>query len=208
MDILLEEVKMRTEGIRDAIKRGRPAFLAASIASALVILAFWNAHAYSLFQVASGVNQTQPGTLHEAESKALEVALSFSQTLAGWAFLIIAGSVLILVGTEYHRPDRTWVRASYFAFVPGWIELARSVYSGIQAHGVYVGYLLSKHPDFLDSRTKMNDFAYDQRQQFEIGLVFFGIWLILYLVWWVCLAGPQCKKGGQSPCGEPLSRCP
>lgn len=151
---------------------------------------------HAFLEVAWVLSQTQPGTPHEIESKALEVALSFSQTLTGWAILIIAGSVLILVGTDYYRPERGWARKGYFFFVPAWIALALSMYSGIRVYGIYVSYLVSRAPDFLQSRNMMNDYAYKQLFRLEVALVFFGVWLVLYLVWWICFAGAQPQKGG------------
>ena len=142
------------------------------------------------------LSQTQSGIPHEIESKALEGALSFSQALTGWAILIIAGSVLILVGTDYHRPEEGWARKGYLAFVPAWIALALSMYSGIAVHRTYVSYLVSRSPDFWTSRNDMNDYAYKQLWLMEVALCFFGIWLGFYLVWWIWFAGAQNKKRG------------
>ena len=44
MDMYLEEIKIRVEAIRDAIKRSRLAFLVANIASASIVAVAWNAY--------------------------------------------------------------------------------------------------------------------------------------------------------------------
>ncbi|HKW65198.1 MAG TPA: hypothetical protein VJN89_21775 [Candidatus Acidoferrum sp.] len=151
---------------------------------------------YALFQAALAVSQTQPATPHEIESKALEGALSLSQALTGWAILIVAGSVVILVGTDYRRPHQAWARKGYLAFIPAWCLLALSMYSGIAVHRAYVSYLVSRSPDYLQLRNAMNDYSYKQLWSMEAALGFFGIWLVFYLVWWVWFAGMDHKKEG------------
>jgi hypothetical protein len=44
MDVVMEDIKLRIEAIRDAIKRSRLAFLVGNVVSASVVLAAWNAY--------------------------------------------------------------------------------------------------------------------------------------------------------------------
>jgi len=123
----------------------------------------------------------------QADPKALEVALSFSQTLTGWAILIIGGSVLILVGSSYYRPKVPWMRWAYLTFIPAWIFLSVSMYKGVRVHGAYVAYLVARRPNFFNTRDTMNDYAYCQTWTMEFGLAIFGLWLLAYLIWWIFL---------------------
>jgi hypothetical protein len=77
------------------------------------------------------------------EMKAFEAGLSFAQGLAQWALLVVAGSIVILVGTSYYRPRVCWFRMMYLLFLPGWIFLARSLYDGVSVQRVYLAYLFT-----------------------------------------------------------------
>jgi hypothetical protein len=55
--------------------------------------------------------------------KVFEAATAFSNTLTSWAFVMIGGSILVILGTSYYRPAALWVRCAYFAFVPAWFFL-------------------------------------------------------------------------------------
>src|SRR5258708_35408735 len=64
-----------------------------------------------------------------SDVKLFEAATSLANTLTSWAFLMIGGSILAIIGTSYYRPAALWVRCSYLAFVPAWFFLSWSVYS-------------------------------------------------------------------------------
>lgn len=146
-----------------------------------------------LFGVVPGVLQAQitPPESTVAPVKAapdlklFEAATAFSNTLTSWAFVMIGGSILVILGTSYYRPSALWVRCSYFAFVPAWFFLSWSLYAGTRVQGVYVAALFSAHPKLDELRARVNSDAAAQIQRMEIGLACFGIWLTLYLLWWI-----------------------
>jgi len=125
------------------------------------------------------------------DPKSLEAAVALSQTLTQWAFLIMGGSVVILVGTSYYRPTGRFARGSYLLFVPGWIFLASSVYRGIMVQRANLGFLFFPGPDVAGFRKTINRDAYGQIASMEWGLAIFGLWLFIYLCWWVFRAGAQ-----------------
>ena len=108
-----------------------------------------------------------------------------AQTIMGWALLIIGGSVLALLQRSYVRSRRVLVRLLYLLFVPGWVFLALSIYSGTRVQGVYLAALFVSHPDPQRLKFTINsDFA-DQLQNLRYGLLFFSLWLVAYLLWWI-----------------------
>ena len=131
------------------------------------------------------------------EVKAFEGALSFAQSLTGWSLLIIAGSIVVIVGTSYHRPQTLWVRLIYLLFLPGWIFLVRSMNYGVSVQRVYLAYLFTnlteeKIKQFKDT---MREDSLNQIRSIEIALIFFVVWLVLYLIWWLFNRDPQPGKG-------------
>ena len=52
-----------------------------------------------------------------------------SSTLTGWALAILGATVAGIVGSKYLRPVGK-VRYLYLLFVPGWLLLGLSIYSG------------------------------------------------------------------------------
>lgn len=117
--------------------------------------------------------------------KLFEAATSLANTLTSWAFLMIGGSIVAIIGTSYYRPTALWVRCSYLAFVPAWFFLSWSVYAGTRVQGVYLAALYSAHPNVAVLKSAVNNDAVSQIQRMEVGLACFGVWLTLYLLWWI-----------------------
>jgi len=126
---------------------------------------------------------TQPAAA--SEMKLFEAATLLANTLISWALVMIGGSILAILGTGYYRPTALWVRCSYLAFIPAWFFLSLSVYAGTRVQGVYLAALYSAHPNITMLKSTVNDDAVSQIQRMEIGLACFGLWLTLYLLWWI-----------------------
>jgi hypothetical protein len=132
------------------------------------------------------------------ESKFFEAAQTLAQGLSQWSLLIIGGSLVIIVSTSYYRPANSRVRAAYFLFVPSWLCLAISIYQGIRVQRSYVAYLVGSRqgPNAQLSNQIAETMADATRKQIlslQIALVFVGIWLVIYVFWWVMSAQPGGK---------------
>ena len=117
--------------------------------------------------------------------KLFEAATGLANTLISWGLVMIGGSILAIIGTSYYRPGALWVRCSYLAFLPAWFFLSLSIYAGTRVQGVYLAALYSKHPNIDMFKDIVNDDAASQIRWMEVGLACFGIWLMLYLAWWI-----------------------
>lgn len=126
-----------------------------------------------------------PGTITPIDPAPFAAVAASAQTLMGWALLIIGGTVLALLQRSYMRSHNLKIRLIYLLFVPGWIFLARSIYSGTLVQGVYLAALLTSRPDSRSLKVTINsDFA-DQISNLMYGLLFFSLWLLTYLLWWI-----------------------
>jgi hypothetical protein len=123
----------------------------------------------------------QPTLLPE---KTFEAVVAQSQGLTQWAFALFAGSLLTIVGTSHFRPSRLSIRLTYLLFLFGWVFLAFSIYYGTRVQRVYLAYLFSNQP-FEALRDSMGADYKCQMHTLELGLVFFGTWIIIYLLWWI-----------------------
>lgn len=133
----------------------------------------------------------------DPSAKNLEAVASLAQTMTDWAFLIIGGSIATLLGTSYHRPENRFVRYAYLAFIVGWMFLSQSIYFGSRVHRAYLGYLLVPPPNSEAAREimrQLNTDGFQQLQTFKHGLIVFGIWLVIYLIWWVFNEQPSKQK--------------
>jgi hypothetical protein len=132
------------------------------------------------------------------DSKFFEAAQGLAQGLSQWALLILGGSLVIVVSTSYYRPRDRRVRAAYFLFIPTWFCLAISVYQGISVQRSYVAYLVASRgtPQAAllgEIAEKMTSATRNQIMFLEIALLFAGIWLIIYIVWWVLTTQSEVK---------------
>jgi hypothetical protein len=117
--------------------------------------------------------------------KSLEAAVSFAQSLAQWEFVLIGGSLLVLVGTSHRHPTSRLMRMAYLLFLPAWLCLCWSIYLGTQAQGVYLAYLLVPVTTLEGATQRLNEDIGNQIFWMSYGLVIFFIWLVQYLFWWI-----------------------
>jgi hypothetical protein len=125
------------------------------------------------------------------DSKFFEAAQALAQSLSAWDLLIIGGSLVMIVSTSYYRPRSRKMRSAYFLFLPAWGFLAFSVYQGIQVQRSYVAYLVAagkveKDPKVIsDIARNMEVATKSEIWALELALVFLGMWLLIYIGWWV-----------------------
>jgi amino acid transporter len=117
--------------------------------------------------------------------KALELAVSFSQSMTQWAYIVVGGSVAILFRDLNYRPKDNFIRHSFWLFVPGWSFLALSIYQGIRVQQRYVARWMNPNPQINDIVVKFNLHTVRQIFFMELGLSFFAVWLAIFLARWI-----------------------
>lgn len=115
----------------------------------------------------------------------LKEVLDSSTQLSGWALAIIGGSVVVIAGTSYRRPESLWWRLPYLLFVPGWLCIAISLYLGNEIVGKYLASLMVHQEQILNIASQVNDIYANQRFCLLLSLVCFGLWLLIYLLSWI-----------------------
>jgi hypothetical protein len=117
--------------------------------------------------------------------KALEAGGSYAQSLAQWEFIIIGGSLLLVVGTSHRRPASLKIRAVYLIFLPpAWASLAWSIYYGTRAQQVYLAYMLYPRTTLEFATQQLNRDIGSQLLWMLLGMSFLVCWVIIYLFWW------------------------
>ncbi len=117
--------------------------------------------------------------------KFLEAGIALATTLNSWALVMVGGSILAILSTGYYRPKHLLFRASYLIFVPAWIFLSLSLRAGTRVQGVYLAAVYQHHPKLDDLRDAQNADLVSQQHFMWLGLGSFGLWIIIYLVWWI-----------------------
>lgn len=127
--------------------------------------------------------------------EAIKAYESGSSKLTTWSLSIIGGSIVIITGSSYFRPLSVEYRYFYFLFIIGWIFMGISM---------YYAFLITRRSmvkDLYISNAKLltpilqgcNTAFKWQLRFFQWSLLTFGVWLILYLVWWICSSLPTSK---------------
>lgn len=128
------------------------------------------------------------------ESKFFEAVQSLAQGLSQWDLLIIAGSMVLIVSSDYYRPAQRKMRLTYLIFLPSWILLALSIYQGTKLQGSYVAYLMAALRKETDPQratiinsivAKVNTDVLLQIRYLEVALLCLALWLVIYICWWV-----------------------
>jgi hypothetical protein len=119
--------------------------------------------------------------------------------LSQWAILLVGGALVVMLSTSYRRPRKPY-RFGYLLLLPAVGCLATSLFKGSYLTRVYAGLLLRRRT--VDSAAAAIDQANDalaaQMFWFEFALVLLGIWLLLYIVWWVFIDEPAAVDTGAS----------
>jgi hypothetical protein len=126
-----------------------------------------------------------PFSQQTAIDRALELAVSFSQSLSQWAYIIMGGSVAILFRDLKYRPKDNVVRLSFWLFVPGWASLIVSIYQGIRVQERYVARWMNPNPQINEIVTKFNFHTVWQIRSMELGVLCFALWLVVFLARWI-----------------------
>lgn len=120
-----------------------------------------------------------------------------SQTLTGWSLMIIAGSIAVIVGTSYLRPNKGVWRLPYLLFIPSWFFISLSIYNGDKISRSYMAaVLINNEAKLMEIGQAINAYYIAQLSNFRIGLIGFAIWLFIFLLWWIFVfdKAPQYPK--------------
>ncbi len=112
--------------------------------------------------------------------KALEAAVSFSQSLSQWAYIVFAGSVALLY-RDLKLKSRL-VQLSFVAFIPGWVLLGFSILQGMEVQSARVAYLMNPNPQRDLTILSFNRHASRQLSGMKWGLAVFALWLLFFLI--------------------------
>lgn len=108
-----------------------------------------------------------------------------SQYLNEKILYIIGASILLVIGSDYLRPASKKARLIYLVLLPSWIALAVAFYFGDSVKRWYVSATTAKAELVRDMLLEANYAFAHQREAFMCGMLCLGIWLVLYLIWWV-----------------------
>jgi hypothetical protein len=108
-----------------------------------------------------------------------------SKTLVTWSLSIIGGSLLAVLSTSYFKPESVKVKLIYLLFIPGWLCLGISIYYSDEISRRLLAALFSGKAEIISNIGEKINIAFtNQLNFFGWAQVFFGVWLLTYLLWW------------------------
>ena len=115
----------------------------------------------------------------------LKQVMESSSQLSAWALAIGGGTVADIVSTSYRRPVLMAWRLPYLLFIPGWVCIGYSLFLGNQLVGKYLASIMVHKEQIGIIASQVNNIYADQRTYLLISLLFFGLWLLFYMLSWV-----------------------
>lgn len=107
-----------------------------------------------------------------------------ANTFVTWSMSIIGASLLAILSTSYVKFDGKYLKLIYLLFIPGWIWLGLAIESGESIARRAI--MATVSPGQINSiADKMNDEFISLLHYFNLGLISFGSWLLIFLLWWV-----------------------
>lgn len=114
----------------------------------------------------------------------LDHVLASSGQLTTWALTVVAGTVATVVSTSYRRPQNLTWRLPFLLFIPGWSCIAYSLYVGNELVGGFLASKMVPANKLPAIASNINNLYDDQRNFLLYSFVFFGLWLVIYLITW------------------------
>lgn len=110
-----------------------------------------------------------------------------SNKISTWSLSTLGGSILAILSTDYNAPRESLFRLIYLLFVLGWIFLGIAFFEGKRISAKTIAAELHKgNKDQLSKMFKScNGYYARQLKFFNYALLIFGIWLLLYVTWWI-----------------------
>ncbi len=104
-----------------------------------------------------------------------------------WSLSIVGGSLLVILNEGYIQPSYQPYKLVYFLFGIGWILIGISIYFGRKITNSKMAAVLNKddNESLAAILKNINNYYTKQLQFFNRSLICFGLWLILYLLWWI-----------------------
>lgn len=110
-----------------------------------------------------------------------------SNKITTWALSVIGGTFIIMLSSDYLKPEKFELKLAYLLFIAGWTLMGISIYCAKEITGSTIASDLYR--DRLESLKEIfkrcNNLYSKQIRFFNLGLLMFGIWLVLFLLWWV-----------------------
>ena len=123
---------------------------------------------------------------------ALEAIVSSANARITWALTLLAGSVVVLVNTDYHKPRGHWKKI-YLTFPIAWCFLTWSLYCGDQIARMEI--LAKIKPENIpELADKMNDAFLAQISSLNYSVFFFALWLFSFFIWWITVDNTKQEK--------------
>lgn len=119
--------------------------------------------------------------------RCIKAVESGSSRISSWSFTIMGGTFLAILSDSYVHPESGQLKLFYLLFLIGWFFIAASLRFGMNISGRSIASELSAKSidDLVKIFEKCNDDYSKQIRHFKRGLVVFGLWLVLYLIWWI-----------------------
>lgn len=110
-----------------------------------------------------------------------------AESVVNWCLSIIGGSILVLISSGFIRPKNKKIRVVYLLFLPGWFFLGYTIKLGVDIgnSGIMSTLMINNENERLLILANMGNIYTSQLFYFNIGLFFFGIWLLVFLIFWV-----------------------
>lgn len=110
-----------------------------------------------------------------------------SSRLTTWSLSIVGGTILIIIGDSHLRPGELCYRYFYLCFLIGWVCIGFSLSYSFSITKSAMGSELNKADPaaLMTILKKCNAKLAWQIRYFQYSLFAFGLWLVLYLLWWI-----------------------
>jgi hypothetical protein len=109
-----------------------------------------------------------------------------SQQLVNLASAFLGGSVAIFIGTTHVSPVNKTARLMYLILLACWGALAGSILYGDSVLRQYLAATVASDTDKIREIFQAANKTYStQLNCLRLAMLFFGIWLVVYMLWWV-----------------------
>ena len=110
-----------------------------------------------------------------------------SNKVISWSLSVVGGSLVVILSNNYIKPDCQLFKMAYILFGVGWFFIGFSIYNGRNITNSKIAAVLydQNEENLKEILKNVNKYYKRQLTNFNLSLFAFGLWLILYLLWWI-----------------------
>jgi len=139
--------------------------------------------------------QSMPDKILNIVQESQKVVNDYAKDYSVWALSILGATLLLILSTDYLRPDQKKFKLIYILFLPAWILLCFVLYEyTLLKNHLFILNTAKTNEEIIKACIYINNHYSSQSSYFLYSIFILGFWVFAYLIWWIFYNNQKNKK--------------